>query len=210
MRTPAGTELMRMCQPLRDDMHDCNESLSPILARLLRLAAETSATVTATTRSNTKHIGTTLKSVGQNESRRELEVTPSADEIIASTSGVIFRVHVEERESLDTAAIRVLADGAHIMDPDPGAIVGLEHDSIFDVQVMVNGAVVGGLEGAGPLGLGEVAEVDDVSDRDTVFDNTFHFVKFVVQKNELMPVALRPPALVCVGCTGVLKTAKHL
>lgn len=96
------------------------------------------------------------------------------------------------------------------MHPDSGTVVGLEHDAVLDVQVVIDGAVVGGFESAGPLGFGEVGQVDDVRDRYAVFHYTLHFVKLIVQEDELVPVALRPPALVGVSSTRVLEAAKHL
>lgn len=119
-------------------------------------------------------------------------------------------MHVEEGNRLHTASVRVLADGAYILNPHASTVVGLEHDSVFDVEIVVNSAVVGGLEGAGPLGLSQVGQVDDVGDGNAVCDNPLDFVKLVVEKDELVPVALGPPALVSVGGAGVLKTAEHL
>jgi hypothetical protein len=123
---------------------------------------------------------------------------------------IIFRVHVHESNMLDAAPIGVLADRSDVRHPDACAVVGLEHDAVGDVQVVVNGLVVGALEGACPLGVAQVGQVDDVGDGDAVRDHAFDFVELVVQQDELVPVALGPPPLVCIRGSGVLESAEHL
>ena len=124
-------------------------------------------------------------------------------------SYVIFGVHVKESKMLDAAAVGVLADGSDVSDPDSSSVVRLEHDAVSDVQVMINGDMICGFEGSGPLGFGQVGKVDDVGDWDAVFDHALHLVELIVQQHELVPVALGPPALVSVRRAGVLETTEH-
>jgi hypothetical protein len=199
-----------------------------IRANLLRLATEALSTIATTARCNSHAVSSALKRVGDNEARGKLEIAPRPDEVETSASclsnksassrpetksrisHIIFRVHIEERNMLNPAPIWILADRSHVRHPDACAVVGLEHDPVGDIQVVINGLVIGALEGACPLGLAQVGQVDDMGDGDSVCDHAFDFVELVVQEHELVPVALGPPALVCVCGSGVLEATEHL
>jgi hypothetical protein len=61
---------------------------------LLRLAAETLATVAAATTSHSHGVSAALKGVGHNEPRRELEIAPRSNEIETSTSRLFGGVSI--------------------------------------------------------------------------------------------------------------------
>jgi hypothetical protein len=125
-------------------------------------------------------------------------------------SYIVFWVHIEEGNVLNAAAIGILADRSDVGHPNTSAVIGLEHDAVGDVKVVVHGLVIGALESTGPLGVTQVGQVNDVGDRNPVGDHAFDLVKLVVQQDELMPVALGPPALVGICGPGVLETPEHL
>jgi hypothetical protein len=123
---------------------------------------------------------------------------------------IILRVHVEHSKSLNPTTIRVLADRSNILDPNAGAVVGLEHDAVGDEEVVVDCLfAVRRLERASPLGVAQVGQVDDVGDWNAVGDDALHLVELVVQEDELVPVALGPLSLVGVCGSGVLEAAEH-
>lgn len=86
------------------------------------------------------------------------------------------------------------------MNPDTSAVVGRVHDVVLDVEVVVDGFVVGGLEESGVLGVAEVREIGDVGDWDAVCgaSDAARLVELVVEEDVLVPVALGPPTLVSV------------
>jgi hypothetical protein len=118
-------------------------------------------------------------------------------------------MHIKERNVLHPTPIRILANRPHVRHPDPRAVVRLEHHTISDIQIVVHSFVICRFECPGPLGVSQVGQVDDVRDGDAVGDDAFDFVELVVQQHELVPVALRPPALVRVRGAGVFEAAEH-
>jgi hypothetical protein len=123
---------------------------------------------------------------------------------------IVFWVHIEEGDMLNPTPIGILADRSDVGHPNTSAVVRLEHDAVGDVKVVVYSLVVSALESPGPLGVTQVGQVNDVGDRNPVGDHAFDFVELVVQQDELMPVALGPPALVGICGAGVLEAAEHL
>jgi hypothetical protein len=109
---------------------------------LFRLATETLSAIATPAASHSEAVRSALKRVGYDEARGKLEVAPGSDEIETSTSRlsdklvqryptaesrvaatyIILRVHVEEGNVLDAAAIRMFADRSHVGNPDTCAI----------------------------------------------------------------------------------------
>jgi len=205
-----------------------NISSTRVQANLLRLSTETLSTVAATTASDSHGVSSALEGVGNDEARGELEVAPRPDEIETSTSSlqyklasgvrnngtsrvayIVLGVHVKEGNMLNPATIGVFADRPNVRHPDSSAVVRLEHDAVGNVKIVIHSSVVGGLESARPLGVTQVGQVDDVGFGNPISDYAFYLVELVVQQHELVPVALRPPSLVCVRGTGVFEATEH-
>jgi hypothetical protein len=137
-------------------------------------------------------------------------------------------MHIKERNMLNPTPIRILGNRPYVRHPNPRAVyfhrlanvtyrenrparltVGLEHNPIGNIQIVIHSPVIGTLERPSPLGVPQVSQVDYVRDGDAVGDDAFDFVELVVQQHELVPVALGPPALVRVRGAGVLEAAEH-
>jgi len=56
---------------------------------------------------------------------------------------IVLRVHIKESNVLNAATIGILADRSNVRHPDTSAVVGLEHDAVGDVQVVVHSLVIG-------------------------------------------------------------------
>lgn len=137
---------------------------------------------------------------------------PGSDKLNNSPDRIVLWVDVEEAFNGNALSSWVLTNRTNIVNPKTGTIVGLIGESIDDVKVVIDSLMVGCEECTCCLGIAEVGEIDDVSDgtASSSHTNLINLIEFVVEKNELVPVALSPPALMAVGGTRVRKTRDNL
>src|SRR5690242_10602485 len=139
--------------------------LAPLATLALSAEAGALASTTALVDLDNEH--TTLDGVDKDVTGRKQEVAPGTDKTYSTLTGIVFRVDVKEGLNSNTLTGGVLLDGTNVMDPNTVAVVGLVSKTIDNVEVVVNTLLVGGEEVAGVLGVLEVRQIGNVSDRAT-------------------------------------------
>jgi hypothetical protein len=164
---------------------------------------------------------TTVNGVDNSVTRAESEMRPSArvpNSLSATRKVVVLREDIEESDLFDLAAVGVLGNGAHIKDTETGLVVGLVGETFVDVLVVVNRSNRA-LVIARVLGLLQVGDVPDVSDREAVPGGRvgsgavgveLTLVKLVVHNEVSLPHGVENPALVGVGGTDVRSAGDDL
>jgi hypothetical protein len=134
-------------------------------------------------------------------------MTPAANKLKTASLGlaIVLRVHIEETNLLDRLASGILRQRTDIENSETGAVVALVGVPIVNELVVV-GAVGGGLEVAGLLGVAQVADVPEVCRGVAVAGGASAavLVVLVVKDKEFLPVGIGDPALVDVYIVVIL------